>query len=526
MNQKTRKKVNRRGAIYVRLAMLLIALALPVLSLTVLGSIWLWQNGAILIWAAAAFAATILVFGLERWLLASTISQADDLTLAASQGSSGAPSADANPLWTEREVEAWSDVNELADSVATEQLTSRDAILELGTKTVDIVARRLHPDAKDPLWKFTVPEALALVERVSGQLRGFFLESIPYGDRLTVAQALTIYRWRSAIAVAERAYDIYRVIRAIINPLTAIGGEMREQTQRQMLDNIRNAAAKRIAQVYVKEVGRAAIDLYSGRMKVTAKELETTVSAVTRADREESQGPAEPVRILIAGQTGAGKSALVNALCGQVHAAIDVLPTPGGYTFHELKREDAPAALLIDAPGIGDSGTEISELVDRSATSDLIVWVVSAARADRETDRKVLTSIRDRLHAIENRRPPPITFVLTHIDRLRPFQEWNPPYDLGDTSTPKAASIREAMKAVAEDLGADVQEVIPAVLDPQQTYNVDAVWGRMLEVMPEAERSRLLRCLTQSASERPRWRTLWSQAVNAGRVVTRTLAKD
>lgn len=521
-----RKSRSRRGAFYLRAAMLLIALALPVLSLTVLGSIWLWQNNAILIWVAAAFAVTIIVYGLERWLLASTISQADDLTLEVSQGSSGAPRADANPLWTERELEAWSDVNELADSVATEQLTSRDAILELGTKTVDVVARRLHPDAKDPLWKFTVPEALALVERVSGQLRGFFLESIPYGDRLTVAQALTIYRWRSAVAVAERAYDIYRVVRAIINPLTAIGGEMREQTQRQMLDNIRSAAARRIAQVYVKEVGRAAIDLYSGRMKVTAKELETTVSAETKADREEAQVLAEPVRILIAGQTGAGKSALVNALCGHVRAPIDVLPTPGGYTFHELRRENAPAALLIDAPGIGDASTEISQLVDRAANSDLIVWVVSAARGDRETDRRVLTSIRDRLQAIENRPAPPIVFVLTHIDRLRPFQEWNPPYDLANTSSPKTASIREAMTAVAEDLNANVEEVIPAVLDTQKAYNVDAVWGRMLEVMPEAERSRLLRCLTQSALERPRWRTLWSQAVNAGRVVTGKLAKN
>lgn len=509
-----------RGALYIRAAMLLIALVLPVSSLTILGSIWLWQNNAILIWAAAAFAVTIAIYGIERWLLAGAIATADGRPPQGLDNNETEPQGDADPLWTARELEAWADVTELAENVPTDQLTSRDAILELGTRTIETVARRIHPQAKDPLWKFTVPEALALIERVSGQLRSFFIESIPYGDRLTVAQALSIYRWRSAITIAERAYDIYRVIRAVVNPLTAIGGEMREQTQRQMLDNIRGAAAKRIAQVYVKEVGRAAIDLYSGRMQVTAKELETTVSAATRADRGAAQIIAEPVRILFAGQTGAGKSSLVNALCGDVRAAIDVLPTPGGYTFHEVTREGAPSALLIDAPGITQSDEALTQLADRAIASDLLVWVVSAVRVDRETDRKALEYIRNRLHSLENRRPPTIVFVLAHIDRLRPFNHWNPPYDLGDPEDPKVASIREAIGAVAEDLGTTADQIIPVSLETRRPYNVDAVWGRMLEVMPDAERSRLLRCLTKYPSERPRWRTLWTQAVNAGRVIT------
>lgn len=519
MNRKTGRR-EPRGAFYIRGAMLLIALTLPVFSLTVLGSIWLWQNGAILIWAAAAFGVTILIYGLERWLLSNAISAADGHPSEGSEDSRIDPQSDADPLWTARELEAWADVNALAESVSTEQLTSRDAILELGTRTIETVARRIHPEAKDPLWKFTVPEALALIERVSGQLRGFFIDSIPYGDRLTVAQALSIYRWRSAITIAERAYDVYRIIRAVVNPLTAIGGEMREQTQRQMLENVRGAAARRIANVYVREVGRAAIDLYSGRMQVTEKELETTVSAATRADRSATPAIAEPVRILFAGQTGAGKSSLVNALCGGVRSVIDVLPTPGGYTFHEMMREGAPSALLIDAPGITTSEGEIAQLADRAVASDLVVWVVAATRVDRETDRKALELVRNRLHSIQNRRPPAIIFVLTHVDRLRPFKEWNPPYDLSDTENPKVASIREAIAAVARDLGTTEDQIIPVSLDRERSYNVDAVWGRILEQMPEAERSRLLRCLMDNPSDRPRWRKLWTQAINAGRVLT------
>lgn len=54
---------------YLRILMFIIALALPIFSLAVLGSLWLWQHGYVLYWSIAALSATALAFAAERWML-------------------------------------------------------------------------------------------------------------------------------------------------------------------------------------------------------------------------------------------------------------------------------------------------------------------------------------------------------------------------------------------------------------------------------------------------------------------------
>ena len=70
----------------------------------------------------------------------------------------------------------------------------------------EVVARRLHPERKDPLLQFTVPEALAVIERASSGLRDFVTTSFPLGDRITVAQLMWLYRWRGALNVIEKGH--------------------------------------------------------------------------------------------------------------------------------------------------------------------------------------------------------------------------------------------------------------------------------------------------------------------------------
>ena len=209
---------------------------LPTLSLLPLGSLWLWERGLLLYWALAACAATLAAFGFQHWLLRPT---------PRAERHIAATSSAADPSWSPAEQAAWTAVLEIAGGIRAEDLGSRDSALALGQRTVEAVARKLHPDVEEPLLRFTVPEALALVEQVSRRMRPLVADSIPLGDQLTVAQVMKLYRWRSAIDMATRAYDLWRIVR-LFNPLSAATHELREQFSKKMYELGKDALARRL----------------------------------------------------------------------------------------------------------------------------------------------------------------------------------------------------------------------------------------------------------------------------------------
>lgn len=503
-----------------RILLVLGCLLLPTLSLVPFGSVWLWQQGYLVYWAIGAALTVLAGFWLQRRLLPPGVRpsaeavDADDAAQLARKLN-----------WSPLEEQAMSDVNDLATRVNLDELGDWDAVLALGRKTIETVAHRLHPSRRDPVWQFTPPEALAIVERVSRRLRSLTVEKVPFGDRMTVAQMLTLYRWRGAVDYAEKAWDLWRILR-VANPVTAATHEVRERLSGELIQWGRNEVARRIIEAYVREVGRAAIDLYGGRLRIAASSLGEFVSDDSAADTASmGSSRAEPLRILVAGQVSAGKSSLVNALAEEAKAAIDALPATATFTAYALQKEGLPAALLIDSPGLASDARATAAMIDKAADCDLVLWVVPAHKADRHIDKLALDAFRQHFATRLNRRRPPVLLVLTHIDQLRPFGEWSPPYDLAAGNTPKAESIRAALAAAAGDLGFAPAELTPVSLRPGANYNVEALWQQIASTLPEATRAQLLRCLSDLKDDW-RWSSLWKQTSNASRAIAGSLKKQ
>lgn len=510
------------------LILITIGLLVPALSLLPFGSLWLWQHGYLIHWTAFALAAVLAVYLLQRRLLPKrpvedTGNEPVQEAARPATPASSAPDLARQLKWSPAEEQAWRDVEALAAKADPELIAAQDGLLRLGRETIEAVARNLHPGRDDPVWQFTTPEALAIIERVSRRLRTFVLDNVPFGERLTVAQALALYRWRGAVDMAERAYDVWRVVR-MINPATAAAQEAREQLSKAMMQWGRDAIARRLTEVYVLEIGRAAIDLYGGRLRVSSGALAGYVSPESSDDRNEiARVEAEPLRILVAGQISAGKSSLINALAREMNAATDALPATADFTPYVLEQEGFPAALIIDSPGLTSDEKMLRKLVEEAADCDLVLWVVAAHRADRETDRRALERLRVYFASHFNRRRPPIVLVTTHIDRLRPFGEWSPPYDLEAGTSEKARNIAAAVSAAATDLGFEPAEAVPLSLaETAPAYNVELLWARIAEALPEATRAQLLRCLDDLKSSWS-WKSLWSQTANASRTLAGTL---
>ena len=107
--------------------------------------------------------------------------------------------------------------------------------------------------------------------------------------------------------------------------------------------------------------------------------------------------------------------------------------------------------------------------------------------------------------------------AVSHIDLLRPRQEWRPPYDLNNPASDKARTIRAAVEAATIDLGVELDAAIPVCLAQGCVYNVtDSLWEAILAQQSEANRTRLLR-LRRAQQQAEHWALLQRQLASSGR---------
>ena len=483
--------------------------ALPILALAPLGLFWLWRAEALPWWLLAMVLCSAAGYGLQRWLL-----QRDHALLA---GARTGP----DPGWPPKADEVWPAVEQLAEEVKPEDwpLDEGGRLWTLGRNTLEVVARRYHPEVEQPLLELTVPHTLLIIERASRDLRATIAEHIPFSHRLTIGDLLRAWRWKDS---AERWLNVYRAGRLVINPANALLSEIWGHLRGRAYGAAWTETQRWLLREYVRKVGYYAIELYSGRLTLADDEPTATATPASRRGLDRAAASAalasEPLRIVVLGRANAGKSSLINALFGRLTAATDALPdTTAGLTPYRLERDGLEAALIFDTPGCDTELLSDKALKKAVLDADLLLWVCAAHRPDRGVEREILDAVRGWQAERLDRRPPPLLVAVSHIDQLRPLREWQPPYDLLNPQGTKVANIRAAVETVAGDLAVPVADAIPVCLADGRVYNVDdALWAAILERQDEAGKVRFLRCLEQR-KRAENWTLLRRQLANAGR---------
>jgi uncharacterized protein len=488
----------------------LAALALPAIALVLVGGLWLWQHGWLLWWLIGAALAAGSAWGVGRHLRREPWAKRAGEAEALSQP---------DPNWAAHETAAWEAVRGLSAAADPQMLAERRLLLDAAQQTIEAVARHYHPEQQEPLWEFTVPELLLLTERVSARVRALLLAHVPMSHQVRVGQVLRAWGYKPLIARGlghgRKAYDVYRIVRAV-NPLHALAAEVRDRFMYEFSDVVQDYVLRKVARIWVEEVGRAAIELYSGQLRIDARGLADAAAGEGLGGLAEPAALPGALRLLVAGQVKAGKSTLVNALVGDVAAGVDVLPLTEKLEGYELRQDGMPAAQLIDTPGLAEE-SGIRTLEKRAFQCDLLLWAVPAHRADRALDRKALDAVRARFASDRRRKAPPLLVVATHVDRLTPVREWAPPYNVDAPARPKEQSVRAALEAIAADLAVPVEDIVPVRLDGAHVYNLDMLWARLAQQFDDAKRARWLRI--HNTAQRGDWRQPLRQLGGAGRIV-------
>jgi uncharacterized protein len=460
--------------------LLFMAVALPWLSLFALGLVWLWQGGRVWAWAIAAAA-----LGLLAWPLSISVKRRANEEARLALGDLAAPSR----AWNVVERDAWVEVLATADATAPFSFTEMEPLITSARDIVEMVARRFHPEARTAWARFSLPDFLLLTERLSRDVRREALRHIPAVRAMRLSHLLWVHRQNERYGPAAQAgwylgFGLWRVIRAALNPIQAAG----QETSGLFLDKTTRVLSYRLrayfTRLLVLEIGRASIDLYSGRLALSDEDL----SAARERDMPAIAEAEVPIRIVLVGQVNAGKSSLLNALAQEIRGAVGPLPATSSATEHLLHLDGHPCVILVDMPGLDGSTETASELLSQAERADLIMWVASATQPARGPDRKRLDEIRALANVQLARRPPPLLLALTHVDELRPAVEWAPPYDINAPARPKARAIRAAVNASARALDLPVDAIVPVAMPPgREVYNVDALWSKIAAQLDEAK---------------------------------------
>lgn len=481
----------------------LLILLLPWLVLLGIGLHELWQQGWLYPGMALLCTASAVSWALLQWRRRRRVDRVVDAIDIA-----------ANPLWTGHDQQAWQSLDALSERWQQQRgvLTDLPKMLELSNEVITAVARHYHADSRYPILEFPLPYLLKLVTLVCDDLQREVLDRIPGSHAVRLVDLLRV---RQAAATLGTLREVMGIGHWLYNWPGAALAKARGLLLDQGLVTVGEEISQRLLRAYIQKLGYYAIQLYSGHILLDDWLPPERMSAYATADlaANTARPPAEPMRFLVLGQVSSGKSSLLNAMFGELKSGVGTLPTTSSLTPYVLERDAQPQAIILDSAGYGGvaNNDAVAALQREWAHVDVILVVCKATQAARAADAAQLDALRAYFQTKgRNQALPVIIAVVTHIDQLRPLQEWQPPYDIQQPAAAKAVNIRHCCEHVAADLQLPLHMIVPVCLAPNRpAYNVeDALLPLVNEHLDAAQRVRYLRCLRgqQTAASWRQWR--------------------
>jgi uncharacterized protein len=430
----------------------------------------------------------------------------------------------ANPNWTEHDQQAWHSLEALTASWQQQPgvLTDPHQMLALSNEVITAVARHYHTASKYPILEFPLPYLLKLVTLVCEDLQIEVLDKIPGSHAIRLVD---LVRAKQAAATMGRVRDYMTLGHWFFNWPGAALAKARGVLFDKGLGRVSDEISQRLLRAYIQKLGYYAIQLYSGQILLDdwlPTERVTGYSSSDIKDNAANQN-LEPLRLLVLGQVSSGKSSLLNAMFGNIKSAVGSLPTTASITPYVLERDGLQQAIILDSAGYAGLAhpDALAALKLEWARTDVVLIVCKGTQAARAADAQQLDAIRAYFQTERrNQALPVIIAVVTHIDQLRPIQEWQPPYNIQQPDNAKAASIRLCCENIAVELELPLHMIVPVCLAPDRPeYNIeDGLLPLINEQLDAAQRVRYLRCLRsqQAASSWRQWR---KQMRNLGQVI-------
>ncbi|CAH7342063.1 GTP-binding protein [Vibrio chagasii] len=386
--------------------------------------------------------------------------------------------------WSQAELSIWNESKhyvrqQLVDDIEWGNLD------QTSLQVLEFVAKKFGKNSLD----FSIPEGLKLFEEVSRRYKVVVKEHIPGIEYLKA----------SYIKAGYEAYDKYgelgqKIFKAAIwgnhlknlylNPWKVISDLGREQATASMTKGVVDDMQYAAKQALLDEVAAVAIDLYSGRFSIEDESLRA--SDVSEADKKRFAHELEPVRIVLVGQTSSGKSSIINALKEEMVAEVDVLPSTDSSTVYNAFVDDNDVR-VVDLQGLDGNAKTEAVMLKEMTQADVVLWVLKANQSARELDKQ----LKDKFDAFYDdpknisRKQPIVITVVNQVDRLKPAEEWQPPYDLDNPTSAKAKIIAQALEYNQTLLKPDI--ALPLAIAPEKVqFGLEALKQTLIEHIADA----------------------------------------